>query len=156
VISLFNRAFGGFMVFYVGAVVLVLLFCGVREARKAYRWVRFHCGRVRAEAGAAEPGRGASPPDHQAGLSPMDARTRVPADGGFVNGILTWVLGTIGLWLVVAFLVAVAAGKWLRERRLDREARERQYQQAGMLEDPVAAVAYFNSLREVESNGRHP
>lgn len=48
-INLFNRAFGGFMVFYVGAVVLVLLFCGVREARKAYRWVRFHCGRVRAE-----------------------------------------------------------------------------------------------------------
>lgn len=73
-----------------------------------------------------------------------------------MNGILTWVLGTIGLWLVVACLAAVAAGKWLRERRLDREARERQYQQAGMLEDPVAAVAYFNSLREVESNGRHP
>ena len=48
-INLFNRAFGGFLVFYAGAVVLVLLFCGAREARKAYRLVRFHCGHIKAE-----------------------------------------------------------------------------------------------------------
>jgi hypothetical protein len=55
VINLLNRFFTGFFVFFLGAVTLVALFGAAYAARKAYRWIRFHCGRVKDDGPPLEP-----------------------------------------------------------------------------------------------------
>jgi hypothetical protein len=64
---------------------------------------------------------------------------------------MTWAVGDAVLWAIVAGIVISETRKWLRGRRLDREAREqRDRRDAGPLTDGREAAEFFNSLRELD------
>jgi len=45
-VNLFDRIYAGAFFFFLAAAVLVIAFGAARAARHAYRWVRFHWGRL--------------------------------------------------------------------------------------------------------------
>lgn len=50
-----------------------------------------------------------------------------------MNPVASWLVTTAGLWLIVGGLAVSEVRKGLRDRRLDREARERRDRAAGVL-----------------------
>lgn len=74
-----------------------------------------------------------------------------------MSGPMTWAVGDAVLWLVVAGIVISEMRKWLKGRRLDREARERRDAHIGAsiaalrpepLTDGREAAEFFASLAE--------
>jgi hypothetical protein len=45
-VSLFDRIYAGVFFFFLAAAVLVIGFAAARAARHAWRWARFHWGRL--------------------------------------------------------------------------------------------------------------
>ena len=64
-----------------------------------------------------------------------------------MNPVTGAVLTTSALWLIVGGIAVSEVRKGLRDRRLDREARERRDRAAGVLGGEEAA-AFLASLRE--------
>ena len=52
-----------------------------------------------------------------------------------MSGVTIWLLGGAALWLIVLGVAVSEIRKGIRDRRLDREARQRRDRQAALLED---------------------